>query len=281
MNMIELGKMNFLTVVRQEPQGMYLNLKTGDPLDQVLLPNAYIKDGLKIGDDINVFVYLDNQERITATTLKPKLLINQFAFLLVDQVNSAGAFMDMGIVKQLLVPYKEQLELMEEGRSYLVYMYLDNKSGRLVATSKVNRYLSNEDVDLKIGEEVSLIIMNSSELGRNVIVNNRHNGLIFNSDINQPLKVGQLIKGFVKQVRLDGKLDIILQQEGLGSIEPNAQKILNILKSNGGFLDLNDKSSPELITNKVAMSKKSFKKAIGNLYKARKITIAPEGIKLN
>ena len=189
--------------------------------------------------------------------------------------------MDMGIVKQLLVPYKEQLELMEEGRSYLVYMYLDSKSGRLVATSKVNRYLSNEHVDLKIGEEVSLIIMHSSELGRNVIVNNLHNGLIFNSDINQPLKVGQLIKGFVKQVRLDGKLDIILQQEGLGSIEPNAQKILNILKSNGGFLDLNDKSSPELITNKVAMSKKSFKKAIGNLYKARKITIVPEGIKLN
>lgn len=281
MNSIELGEMNLLTVARQEPQGMYLNLKTGDPLDQVLLPNAYIEEGLEIGNDINVFVYLDNEERITATTLAPKLLINQFAFLSADQVNAAGAFMDMGIVKQLLVPYKEQAEPMEEGRSYLVYMYLDDKSGRLVATSKVNRYLSNENVDLTIGQEVDLIIMHSSELGRNVIVNNLHNGLIFNSDVNQPLKVGQVLKGFVKQVRLDGKLDVILQQEGIGSIEPNAQKLLDMLKLNEGFLALNDKSNPDLIASKVAMSKKSFKKAIGNLYKARKITISSDGIKLN
>ena len=281
MDRIELGEMNLLTVARQEPQGMYLNLKTGDPLDQVLLPNAYIEEGLEIGNDINVFVYLDNEERITATTLVPKLLINQFAFLSADQVNTAGAFMDMGIVKQLLVPYKEQAEPMEEGRSYLVHMYLDDKSGRLVATSKVNRYLSNENIDLTIGQEVDLIIMHSSELGRNVIVNNLHNGLIFNSDVNQPLKVGQVLKGFVKQVRSDGKLDVILQQEGIGSIEPNAQKLLDILKLNEGFLELNDKSNPDLIASKVSMSKKSFKKAIGNLYKARKITISSDGIKLN
>ena len=281
MDRIELGEMNLLTVARQEPQGMYLNLKTGDPLDQVLLPNAYIEEGLEIGNDINVFVFLDNEERITATTLVPKLLINQFAFLSADQVNTAGAFMDMGIVKQLLVPYKEQAEPMEEGRSYLVHMYLDDKSGRLVATSKVNRYLSNENVDLTIGQEVDLIIMHSSELGRNVIVNNLHNGLIFNSDVNQPLKVGQVLKGFVKQVRSDGKLDVILQQEGIGSIEPNAQKLLDILKLNEGFLELNDKSNPDLIASKVSMSKKSFKKAIGNLYKARKITISSDGIKLN
>jgi len=279
--MIELGKMNLLTVARQEPQGMYLNLKTGDPLEQVLLPNAYIEEGLKIGDDIEVFVYLDNEERITATTLKPKLLINQFASLSADQVNTAGAFMDMGIVKQLLVPYKEQAVPMEEGRNYIIYMYLDDKTGRLVATSKVNRYLSNDDVALEIGEEVDLIVMHSSELGRNVIINNKHHGLIFNSDVNQALKVGQSLKGFVKQARTDGKIDIILQQEGIGSIEPNAQKILDILAKNDGFLELNDKSDPELISKKVSMSKKSFKKAIGNLYKSRKITISTEGIKLN
>jgi len=279
--MIELGKMNLLTVARQEPQGMYLNLKTGDPLEQVLLPNAYIEEGLKIGDDIEVFVYLDNEERITATTLKPKLLINQFASLSAYQVNTAGAFMDMGIVKQLLVPYKEQAVPMEEGRNYIIYMYLDDKTGRLVATSKVNRYLSNDDVALEIGEEVDLIVMHSSELGRNVIINNKHHGLIFNSDVNQALKVGQSLKGFVKQARTDGKIDIILQQEGIGSIEPNAQKILDILAKNDGFLELNDKSDPELISKKVSMSKKSFKKAIGNLYKSRKITISTEGIKLN
>lgn len=279
--MIELGKMNLLTVARQEPQGMYLNLKDGDPLDQVLLPNAYVEEGLKIGDDIEVFVYLDNEERITATTLKPKLLINQFASLHVDQVNSAGAFMDMGIVKQLLVPYKEQATPMEEGRSYVVYMYLDDKSGRLVATSKVNRYLSNDDVTVKTGDQVDLIVMHSSELGRNVIINNKHHGLIFNSDVNQRLTLGQSVIGFVKQVREDGKIDVILQQEGVGSIEPNAQKILDILTANDGFLDLNDKSAPEQISNKVSMSKKSFKKAIGNLYKSRKITISSDGIKLN
>tara|TARA_B100000795_G_scaffold270010_1_gene261848 strand:+ start:2374 stop:3213 length:840 start_codon:yes stop_codon:yes gene_type:complete len=278
--MIELGKMNLLTVVRQETQGMYLNLKTGDPLDQVLLPNAYIEEGLKIGDEIEVFVYLDNEERITATTLKPKLLINQFANLAADQVNTAGAFMDMGIVKQLLVPYKEQAVPMEEGRSYVVYMYLDDKTGRLVATSKVNRYLSNDDVTLEIGNEVDLIVMHSSELGRNVIINNKYHGLIFNSDVNQALKVGQSLTGFVKKVRQDGKIDVILQQEGIGSIEPNAQKVIDILAKNDGFLALNDKSDPELISKKISMSKKSFKKAIGNLYKSRKITISEEGIKL-
>lgn len=279
-SMIELGKMNLLTVVRQETQGMYLNLKTGDPLDQVLLPNAYIEEGLKIGDEIEVFVYLDNEERITATTLKPKLLINQFANLAADQVNTAGAFMDMGIVKQLLVPYKEQAVPMEEGRSYVVYMYLDDKTGRLVATSKVNRYLNNDDVTLEIGNEVDLIVMHSSELGRNVIINNKYHGLIFNSDVNQALKVGQSLTGFVKKVRQDGKIDVILQQEGISSIEPNAQKVIDILAKNDGFLALNDKSDPELISKKISMSKKSFKKAIGNLYKSRKITISAEGIKL-
>lgn len=276
MQEIELGQMNKLVVERQEPQGMYL--RADDVMDQVLLPNAYIHDGLKIGDEIEVFVYLDNEERITATTLKPKILLNQIASLTVDQVNSAGAFVDMGIVKQLLVPYKEQASPMEEGRSYPVYLYIDDKSGRLVGTTKIDRYLSNENLSIEVGEKVDLIILNPTQLGRNVVINQKHEGLIFNSDVNQPLKSGQSVIGYIKTVREDNKIDVVLQQQGVESIEPNAQKILSILEKNGGKLELNDKSDPELIMKKVFMSKKSFKKAIGNLYKARKIKIQDTGI---
>lgn len=276
MQEIELGQMNKLVVERQEPQGMYL--RADDVMDQVLLPNAYIHDGLKIGDEIEVFVYLDNEERITATTLKPKILLNQIASLTVDQVNSAGAFVDMGIVKQLLIPYKEQASPMEEGRSYPVYLYIDDKSGRLVGTTKIDRYLSNENLSIEVGEKVDLIILNPTQLGRNVVINQKHEGLIFNSDVNQPLKSGQSVIGYIKTVREDNKIDVVLQQQGVESIEPNAQKILSILEKNGGKLELNDKSDPELIMKKVFMSKKSFKKAIGNLYKARKIKIQDTGI---
>jgi predicted RNA-binding protein (virulence factor B family) len=204
--------------------------------------------------------------------------LNQIASLTVDQVNSAGAFVDMGIVKQLLVPYKEQASPMEEGRSYPVYLYIDDKSGRLVGTTKIDRYLSNENLSIEVGEKVDLIILNPTQLGRNVVINQKHEGLIFNSDVNQPLKSGQSIIGYIKTVREDNKIDVVLQQQGVESIEPNAQKILSILEKNGGKLELNDKSDPELIMKKVFMSKKSFKKAIGNLYKARKIKIQDTGI---
>lgn len=278
MESIELGKINKLIVARQEPQGMYL--RGDDPLDQVLLPNAYISEGLKIDDEIDVFVYLDNEERITATTLVPKILVNQFASLHVDQVNSNGAFMDMGIVKQLLVPYKEQIVPMEEGRTYLVYMYLDAKTERLVGTTKFHRYLGNEDVSVEVGEEVDLLILNKSDLGYNAMVNQKHTGLIFNSDVNQPLSVGQQLKGFVKTIRPDNKIDLTLQVQGVQSIEVNAQKILDVLKKSEGSLNLNDKSSPEDISRVMLMSKKAFKKGVGNLYKMKLIVIGDDGIKL-
>ena len=278
MSNFDIGKMNTLIAARQEPQGFYL--RGEDPFDQVLLPNAYIPEGFKVGDEIDVFVYLDNEERITATTLVPHIQINDFAALTVAQVNRMGAFMDMGIVKQLLIPYKEQAFPMEEGKTYLVYMYLDQKTERLVGTSKFNRYLNIEECTLQIGEEVDLIITHSSSLGTNVIINKMYQGLIFKSDVNQPLKPGQKLKGFIKLIREDGKIDVLLQEEGVASFEPNAEKVLEILRRSDGFLGLHDKSDPEEISKRLLMSKKSFKRAIGNLYRDEKIKIEKDGIRL-
>ncbi len=278
MDDFNIGEVIILTAARKEPQGFYL--RGDDPFKQVLLPNAYVPEGFKEGDDIEVFIYLDNEERLIATTLVPKIKLNDYACLMVDQVNRIGAFMDMGLVKQLLVPYKEQAIPMEEGRSYVVYMYLDEKTRRLVGTSKFNRYLSNDNLTIEKGEEVDLIVLHSSHLGINVIINHKHKGLIFKSDVNQPLKPGQRLKGFVKTIREDQKVDVILQAEGVASFEPNAQKVLDILKRSNGFLDLHDKSDPEEISKRLLMSKKSFKRAIGNLYKDQKIKIEKDGIRL-
>lgn len=274
----DIGKANTLIAARQELQGFYL--RGEDPFEQVLLPNAYVPKGFKVGDKIDVFVYLDNEERITATTLLPKIQLDDFGCLTVAQVNRMGAFMDMGIVKQLLVPYKEQASPMEEGKNYVVYMYLDQKTNRLVGTSKFNRYLSNDECSLKKGEEVDLIILNSTSLGTNVIINKKHKGLIFKSDVNQPLSLGQEIKGFIKTIREDNKIDIVLQKEGVASFEPNSDKILEILRRSDGFLNLHDKSDPKEISSRLLMSKKSFKRAIGNLYRDEKIKIEKDGIRL-
>lgn len=273
-----IGEFNTLIAARQEPQGFYL--RGEDPFNQVLLPNAYIPEDFKEGDELEVFVYLDNEERLTATTLVPKIKLNDFSCLLVDQVNRMGAFLDMGLVKQLLVPYKEQVIPMEEGRSYVVYMYLDEKTQRLVGTSKFDRYLSNDNLTIEKGEEVDLLVLHSSYLGTNVVINKRHKGLIFRSDINQPLELGQELKGFVKTLRDDGKVDISLQKEGVESFEPNSEKIIEILNRCEGFLNLHDKSDPQEISKRLLMSKKSFKRAIGNLYKEQKIIIEKDGIRL-
>ncbi len=278
MKNFDIGNINTLISARQEVQGFYL--RGEDPFDQVLLPNAYVPKDFKVGDKIDVFVYLDNEERITATTLVPYIKLDDFACLTVAQVNRMGAFMDMGIVKQLLVPYKEQALPMEEGKSYVVYMYLDKKTDRLVGTSKINRYLNNYESGLEKGEEVDLIILHSSSLGTNVIINKKHRGLIFKSDVNQPLSLGQEIKGFIKTVREDNKIDVVLQKEGTASFEPNSEKILEILKRSNGFLGLHDKSDPKEISNRLLMSKKSFKRAIGNLYRDQKIKIEKDGIRL-
>lgn len=276
--MIKIGEYSKLTIIRERDQGIYLADQDGD---EVLLPNRYVPESFMIHDELEVFVYLDNEERPVATTDRPHISVNEFALLRCNQINKYGAFLDMGLVKELFCPFKEQAFKMKAGQWYLVYCYLDEETNRLVASSKTKRFLDNSGLTVKKFDEVDVIISHPSEIGMNVIVNKKHAGLIHKNDIYTELSIGDTLKGVVKKVRPDNKLDIVLSQIGYKSIEPNADLILKELNDNSGFLNLTDKSSPEDIKEMLKMSKKSFKKAIGNLYKQKLISIKDDGIYLN
>lgn len=276
--MIKIGEYSKLTIIRERDQGIYLADQDGD---EVLLPNRYVPESFMIHDELEVFVYLDNEERPVATTDRPHISVNEFALLRCNQINKYGAFLDMGLVKELFCPFKEQAFKMKAGQWYLVYCYLDEETNRLVASSKTKRFLDNSELTVKKFDEVDVIISHPSEIGMNVIVNKKHAGLIHKNDIYTELSIGDTLKGVVKKVRPDNKLDIVLSQIGYKSIEPNADLILKELNDNSGFLNLTDKSSPEDIKEMLKMSKKSFKKAIGNLYKQKLISIKDDGIYLN
>ena len=275
--MIKLGEYNALEILRDTEPGLFL----GDGAEgEVLLPNRYVPEVFEIGEKIEVFVYLDNEERPVATTDKPYVKSGDFALLRCNQVTDFGAFLDWGLVKELFCPFREQAFKMKPGGWYLVHCYLDDETERLVASSKTNRFLDNKELTVAQFDEVDLIVSHPSELGMNVIVNKTHLGLVFKDDIYKDISVGDRLKGIVKKVRNDNKLDISLNQIGYRNIEPNAEQILNELHDNGGFIPLSDKSDPEQIKAMLQMSKKSFKKAIGALYKDRLITIDQDGIRL-
>ena len=276
--MIKIGEYNTLNILRSTEPGLFLGDEEGN---DVLLPNRYVPSNFEIGDTLEVFVYLDNEERPVATTDKPYITENEFAVLRCNQVNQHGAFLDWGLVKELFCPFKEQAFKMREGQWYLVYCYLDEITNRLVASSKTFSFLSNEELTVEKFEEVDIIISHPSEIGMNVIVNNIHSGLIHTDDIYKDIQIGDKLRGIVKKVRSDNKLDIMLSQIGYRSIEPNADLIMKELKDNSGVIYLTDKSSPEAIKEQLQMSKKSFKKAVGALYKERLIAIKEDGIYLN
>ncbi|NND52435.1 MAG: GntR family transcriptional regulator [Flavobacteriaceae bacterium] len=275
--MIAIGEYNTLTILREREQGLYL---CDEEENEVLLPNRYVPESFKIHDQIEVFVYLDNEERPVATTDKPYIKRNEFALLRCNEVNDYGAFLDFGLVKELFCPFKEQAFKMKAGQWYLVYCYVDEETERLVASSKTKRFLDNKKLTVEKFDEVDLIVSHPSEIGMNVIVNEKHLGLIHKNDVYRDMSIGDRFKGIVKKVRPDNKLDIVLSQIGYKSIEPNADLVLKELNDNSGFLPLNDKSSPEAIKELLQMSKKNFKKAIGNLYKQRIISIDEDGIRL-
>jgi len=275
--MIQIGEYNTLAIIRETDPGLFLS---DDEDNEVLLPNRYVPEEFKIWDKLEVFVYLDNDERLVAVTDKPYIKRGDFALLRCNQVTQHGAFLDWGLVKELFCPFKEQAFKMKAGGWYLVHCYLDEETERLVASSKTNHFLDNKELTVKQFDEVDLIVSHPSEIGMNVIVNKMHLGLIFNDDIFKDLSVGDRLKGVVKKVRPDNKLDIILGQIGYRNIEPNAEAIMHELHDNSGFLNLTDKSSPELIKESLQMSKKSFKKAIGSLYKQKLIEIKDDGIYL-
>ncbi len=274
--MIELGKYNTLKIIRDTSVGLFLSDGTTD----VLLPNKYVPKRFEIEDEIKVFVYLDHEERLTATTLKPYIQRDEFAYLKVSYINQYGAFLDWGLEKDLFVPFKEQARKMEEGKRYLVYAYLDEKTDRLVASSKLNQFLEQETIDLEPNQEVDLIVSHITELGINVIINSKYKGLLYKDEVFENLTPGKKLKGYIKNIREDKKIDVSLTKQGFDGIEDNAQIVLEELKSSNGFLRLTDNSHPEEIKTVLKMSKKAFKKAIGNLYRQKLITLKEDGIYL-
>ncbi|WP_297332516.1 S1-like domain-containing RNA-binding protein [Flavobacterium sp.] len=274
--MIETGKYNALTIARETSVGLFLT----DGNTDILLPKKYVPKNYKIGDILTVFVYLDQEERPVATTLEPYIILNDFAFLRVNHTNKFGAFLDMGLEKDLFVPFREQAKPMEQGKRYMVHMYYDEQSGRLAGSSKIGRFLDNEELTVAEGEEVNLTISHITDMGINVIINGRHKGLVYKDEVYHDLRPGEKMKGFIKTIRPDNKIDVSLQKSGVEGIEPNAERILAELNASRGFLRLNDDSHPEDIKTVLQMSKKAFKKAIGSLYKQRLIDIKEDGIYL-
>lgn len=277
MSHIQLGKYNQLEVVKEVDFGMYLD---GDEDGEILLPKRYVPEGCKPGDVLNVFIYLDMDERLVATTLDPYVQVGEFACLEVAWVNQFGAFLDWGLMKDLFVPFREQKAKMQKGGRYIVHVHLDDESYRIVASAKVEHYLSKEKPTYKPGEEVHILVWQRTDLGYKVIVDNRFSGMLFHNEIFQPLEIGMQMKAFVKHVREDGKIDLVLQRSGARNVEDFAEILLQFIKDNNGYTSVNDKTDAETIYQTFGVSKKTFKKAVGDLYKKRLIILEPDGIRL-
>lgn len=275
--MIKIGRTYELDVIKAVDFGFYLDAEN---LGEVLLPIKHAPSDLVEGDFLNVFLYLDSEDRLVATTQIPKARVGEFAYLEVVDNTSVGAFLDWGLDKDILVPFSEQHRPMEAGHSYLVHVYINQADGRIVASSKIDKFLDDEKPhDFKPQQAVDLIIGNSTDLGYKAIVNQSHWGVLYKNDVHQRLSFGQSIKGFIKHVRPDGKIDLSLQG-GQETRDKYSETILNYLKSKNGFAPVHDKSDPKLISDLFGMSKGAFKKAIGGLYKQRVISIEKDGIRL-
>lgn len=273
---LQLGKMNRLTVARRADQGLYL---AGGPED-ILLPNRYVPEGANVGDELAVFVYLDNEERLVATTQTPLAQVGDFAWLEVAWVNQFGAFLDWGLMKDLFVPFGEQKMKMQKGRSYLVHVHLDPETFRIMASAKVERYLSKEWPPYHGGDEVDALVWQKTDLGFKVIVDNQFAGLLFDDEIFRQLHSGDRLRAYIKQVRPDGKIDLSLQKKGQKAVHDFSDILLEHLRTNGGFTPLGDKSPAEEIYALFGVSKKVYKKAVGDLYRQRFITIEDDGLHL-
>ncbi|MDR1936962.1 MAG: GntR family transcriptional regulator [Tannerellaceae bacterium] len=276
--MLEIGKYNTLKIVKDLDFGVYLD---GGGGLEILLPARYVPRNVKPGDEVEVFIYHDNEGRLIATTARPLATVGEFRFMEVKSVNQTGAFLNWGIMKDLLVPFREQKMPMQEGRWYLVYVHLDHVTGRIVASARIDKYLDNVAPAYARGEEVNLLVADETEIGYKVIINNLHWGLVYLNEIFRSLEKGELLKGYIKGVREDEKIDVSLTPLGYRKVEGVAAVVLDSLKAQGGFLPVHDKSAPEEIYALFACSKKAFKQAVGALYKEGLITIEENGIRLN
>lgn len=268
--MIKLGEYNILNVVKKVDFGLYLD---GGPEGEILLPSRYVPEGAEPGDHMEVFVYLDSEERLVATTQIPFATVGDFAYLQVAWVNQYGAFLNWGLMKDLFCPFREQKKRMQVGESYIVHVHLDDDSYRIVASAKVERYFPAERPDYKAGDEVDVLVWQKTELGFKVIIDNRFPALVYEDQVFKLIHTGDRMKGYIAAVRPDGKIDVTLQPVGRKHTEDFAETLLSYLKDNGGECDLGDKSDPEDIRRRFQVSKKVYKRAIGDLYKRRLIDV--------
>jgi len=268
--MTYIGRKNRLKVVKMVTFGVYLD---GGELGEILLPKRDVPEDCKPGDWLHVFVYADSDDRLIATRQTPKAMVGECAFLKVRQQNDVGTFLDWGLSKDLLVPFSEQAWPMNPGRSYVVYLYLDEQTNRIAASTKYNRYLSEDGSGFRPGEKVKLMIASRTELGYKAVINNSHLGLIFKTDVFQPLKFGQQLRGYIKAIRDDGKIDLSLQASPDEVRDELEVKILEYLRTHGGVSKITDKSPPDQIYKTFEASKASFKRALGRLYKKRQVLI--------
>ena len=275
--MADIGKLNKLRVVKEVDFGIYLD---GGIHGEILMPKRYVPEDCKPEEIIDAFVYMDSEDRIIATTEKPYAMVDEFALLTVVSVNSVGAFLDWGLMKDLLVPFSEQTVKMEEGKSYMVFIYLDTASRRVVASAKLDQFLDNKPPVFEVGEAVDLIICSKTEIGYKAIVNNTWWGVIYGNEVFQHLNKGQHIKGYIKKVREDDKIDLSLFKPHYAKVDDISAIVMERLKERGGFLEVTDKSSPETIYDVFGVSKKAYKIAVGKLYKEKHITLEKNGIRM-
>lgn len=275
--MVEIGRMNRLEIARESDFGLLLD---GGDLGEILLPKRYVEVGMKPGDSLDVFVMLDSEDRLTATTQRPVAMVGEFALLRVKEITPIGAFLDWGMPKDLFVPFREQRVKMRAGESYLVHIYFDRASGRIAATSKLDKCLEESRREYRMGEQVDLMIWQQSDLGYKAIIGNERWGMIFHNEVFQPLVRGQRLKGYIKQVRPDGRIDLCLQKPGYEKVTNLTDDILRKLKEQGGFLPITDKTPPGEIYSLFGVSKKTYKKSIGALYKKRIVAVEEGGVRL-
>lgn len=276
--MVEIGKYNTLRVVKAVDFGLYLD---GGDAGEILLPRRYVPEQCMPGDEVTVFVYCDSEDRIIATTETPKAQVDEFAYLKVVSVNSAiGAFLDWGLPKDLFVPFREQKHQMEKGMSYIVKLCVDRKTNRIFASSKIEQFLDVLPIDFSEGQEVALLIGSKTDLGFKAIINETHWGMLYKNEVFQPLATGQRVQGFIRKIRDDRKIDLTLHKFGYEKVDDFSGKVIKALEAAGGFLPLTDASTPEDIYATFGVSKKTFKKALGSLYKKKVIELQDKGISL-
>ena len=276
--MATIGKRNTLTVLRDSTPGIYLD---GGEHGEILLPNRYVPRGVEMGDRLEVFVYRDSEDRLVATTETPRATVGEVATLKVISINrQVGAFLDWGLAKDLLLPFREQTGPVQVGQDAVVRVYLDEKTQRIVASMKLHRDSAIEPPNYRTGQQVEFLITDKTPLGYKALVEGKHPGLLYHEGISVPVAIGQKLKGFVRALRPDGNIDLSLDQAGYRRVAPLALRIVQALQRNGGWLGLDDDSPPEAIRQAFGASKKAFKQALGTLYKARRVRFSKPGIEL-